>query len=586
MSTDLQRIQSASALRTWEESRAKQFGAWIHAVQRIIEGTREAFRKGLTRSQELDAFTRQRAEADRAYAAALRSPPPSVKKDQPGEVPQKKAAKETPVDKKGSVAEVKKEGAAQAVDSSPNPLIDVLVKLQKSAAEIREKFAASIDERSLLGGFSSTTEEYDRRGTELLLDLEAGLRTVVDAHVKATEAMQAYHRVSIEAGRKPKGSSTTEPTDDWLHEHRYRRTLTALEEKQNAFVARFCGAMLESRKLEEWREEMTKKMLGRYCTKLYQMETEVQSLANDGLKTFVGEQRRPVPPAVLPFFDSLLTNSATLPPDLREELMQDQPSSQTTESKEWPALSRLKTLSCLGKPPSSVLGLLAGPVKAPRRWYGSSVCMLVLTKDGWLHCFDVAQPKEKKNKSSPSEVGCAAATARAGPDKAADEPQWSIFVPGSRIISPVTGRSRCFEIEEHHKGWFGMRTKKKEIIQADTDEDLAQWTTALRKTCAGEGRPPPPEPPQQQTVPEAVPETVLETVPEAVPETVPETVPAAIPETVNPPPPPPAADERSELVIETTFEVERTEGPSEEPSALAAEDEFRQKPLTPQSVFE
>eukprot|EP00439_Symbiodinium_sp_Y106_P084019 s112_g24.t1 len=70
MSCDLGRLKSASALRDWEEDRAKAFASWASASRELLESLRAAVDLGATQHLELQQLLSLRSVADRAYAQA------------------------------------------------------------------------------------------------------------------------------------------------------------------------------------------------------------------------------------------------------------------------------------------------------------------------------------------------------------------------------------------------------------------------------------------------------------------------------------------------------------------------------------
>lgn len=70
-------------------------------------------------------------------------------------------------------------------------------------AELRESFAVSVVDASLLAALSTTRAEFEETAKALLLKLEKGLRSAEEAHVRAVGAMAEYRRASIqESGMK------------------------------------------------------------------------------------------------------------------------------------------------------------------------------------------------------------------------------------------------------------------------------------------------------------------------------------------------------------------------------------------------
>ncbi|CAK9039956.1 unnamed protein product [Durusdinium trenchii] len=71
MSCDLARLKSASALRDWEESRAKNFSAWCKAARRLLDNLQASVQLGASQHAQLQLLLSQRSAADKAYAQAL-----------------------------------------------------------------------------------------------------------------------------------------------------------------------------------------------------------------------------------------------------------------------------------------------------------------------------------------------------------------------------------------------------------------------------------------------------------------------------------------------------------------------------------
>jgi len=174
-------------------------------------------------------------------------------------------------------------------------------------------------------------------------------------------------------------------------------------------------------------------------------------------------------------------------------------------------------LSYHGKPSPSVLVRMGGPLQAPRRWYGSQLCVAVLTKDDWLHCFRVSMTKSDNSKAklpasaptssttydgataeiatSSSANGPTGGTANHGGNNAGirathedvsengfdaldameDEPHWSMHLPGASVTASVNGRPQCFEVEEVRRGFLGIRNAKRELLQAESAEGMRSW---------------------------------------------------------------------------------------------------------------
>merc|ERR1719330_2217655 len=138
--------------------------------------------------------------------------------------------------------------------------------------------------------------------------------------------MIAYHRSSIEGRRRSsKSGGGEEPTDAWLQEHRYRKAVAVLQERQQSYTTAVCSAIEEARRLEEWRSEMSRKILARYCTKLFQVDTAMQSYANDAVRALANYQKEPIGSCgVLSDFTTLLQEAVPLP---AEEQLAAQPAS-------------------------------------------------------------------------------------------------------------------------------------------------------------------------------------------------------------------------------------------------------------------
>lgn len=493
MSNDLRRLESASALRIWEERRVRHFLAWKEAIDGLISGLRATLRRGSRQSRELDAFLRQRSAAEKAFVQALLAP--GTVQDTPhlifggADLHPAPTTEAPPPPKKSTATGSDDPGTGWVTTASltgAGSLLEAVLGFQRQVAKAREAFATSLLEGSVVSGVSATTTEFEKTGAALLEGLGAGIEEVIAAHVKVQEAMTAYHKRSIEPASSKSSSDPQSSSDTWLQEHRYRRAVMALQDKQRTYTSEVCSAILEARRLEEWRSEMSRKMLSRYCTKLFQVETAVQSLANDGVRALAGHQKEPTGSVgVLSDFEHLLKEAVPLP----EEPPQSDAPEGTGDEQEWPALRRLWSLAHRGRPHASVLGHLCGPLEVARRWYGNQVSVVVLTKDFWLHCFQMTLEAKKKEKearrggsrSSPSTAAGVSVAAESGQDNLEAEPQWSIYVPFCSVTSPVSGKPLCFEIEEVRKGFLGMKNSRKEVLQAGSNDELARWTSALQQ---------------------------------------------------------------------------------------------------------
>lgn len=147
-------------------------------------------------------------------------------------------------------------------------------------------------------------------------------------------------------------------------------------------MGQLSGAVQETRRLEEWREEMSRKMLSLYCGKLHSLETAVQSLANEGMRELATAQRHAGRSVALEELDAVLASP-------------DEAAAPEGEAQEAPMLRHLWGLAPAARPPASVLGRLAGSLQSPS-WYGRRQRIAVLTRDDWLHCFGLAQGEPRK----------------------------------------------------------------------------------------------------------------------------------------------------------------------------------------------
>lgn len=169
-----------------------------------------------------------------------------------------------------------------------------------------------------------------------------------------------------------------------------------------------------------------------------------------------------------------------------------------------------------------MLARAGGPLKTPHRWYGSSSCIVVLTKDDWLHCFRCCEANRRagnsKSVSKPTATSTGPSARRTndsgnGPEVALDappnvsgesgdsdysedcrsnsgiaafdlfeaEPQWSMFIPSTTVAAP-SGRGKCFEIEEVKRQRFlGLRSTRREALEASSEEEVQRWLSTLRQ---------------------------------------------------------------------------------------------------------
>eukprot|EP00930_Biecheleria_cincta_P007155 TRINITY_DN108309_c0_g1_i1.p1 TRINITY_DN108309_c0_g1~~TRINITY_DN108309_c0_g1_i1.p1 ORF type:complete len:569 (+),score=106.19 TRINITY_DN108309_c0_g1_i1:18-1724(+) len=523
MSRDLVRLQGASDLRDWEESRSKDFSSWRACARELLAGLRVAAKLGSSQHQQLAQLLRERSAADRAYAQALSS---------------------------GLLKGQETDGSRDSVGASP--LLGAIASIHCSVSKARESFAANVLD-GLLAGLAQTTSEFEETSSRLLQGLEKSLVAADEANGRACDAMSAYHRSSIEdPSRARQGSGSTwfaassrAPSqegrvDAWLEEHRYRWAVSRLQQQQRSFALELSSALRELSSLEVWREEMCRKVVGSFCTKLHQVETNVQSLANDAIKALADARREPLEQPVRREMEKVLSIAvaeAPAQPSSEPKQGTSATSSSADEFEKWPAVQRLHDL-CRPIPlPATMLSCLSGSLQAPRRWSGPQLCAVMLSKDHWLHCFQL----EASRVQSVSQQA-ASSTARGPSGGGVDglglgvleaEPQWSIFVPGCSVTSPVSGKARCFEIEDAKKNFLGLRNSRKEVLQARTDADLLRWVAALiqagaesRATLPGlavyqaealrgaagqsksERPPPPPPPPPPATAAESETEKV------------------------------------------------------------------------------
>eukprot|EP00747_Dinoflagellata_sp_TGD_P210907 gnl/TRDRNA2_/TRDRNA2_84128_c2_seq1.p1 gnl/TRDRNA2_/TRDRNA2_84128_c2~~gnl/TRDRNA2_/TRDRNA2_84128_c2_seq1.p1 ORF type:complete len:851 (+),score=222.63 gnl/TRDRNA2_/TRDRNA2_84128_c2_seq1:73-2625(+) len=518
MSSDIERLESAAALREWEERRAKTFGEWREAVQALTTSLRTTVGQSLVRHQQLELFLRHRSAAEKAYAQAL----------QP------------------MLAAPASEGEAVKRPPPKNLLLEALTELQRSIADARVAFASKVLEVEVLTSLTATASEFEKTSSRMLDGLDSSLVEVVEANSKAADAMMAFRASSIE-GRRPRGGegnltprgSQERPADVWLVEHRYRRAVDVVRERQRAFTNQLCAAIEEAWKLEVWREDMARKTMGRFCEGVFKVETSVQSLANDGVRALANNKKELGGVQVLGDLEVVLR---TVP-----EGQAAAPAAAGDGRQVWPALQRLRALGLQsGLPPPSVLGLVAGPLQVPRQWYGSQLCIAVLTKDHWLHCFNVALPAAPPLTMAAGSAGTTEASvavvgsrmqiigAKASPsaspisspgaspkgagrsgdgvvtiqapvaskgggsaeflEGAEVEPHWSVFVPNCSV-APTSGGSggklKGFEVEEQRKGFLGMLPPWRETLLADSEENAKHWIDALLLAQAQEREPQP-----------------------------------------------------------------------------------------------
>eukprot|EP00913_Durusdinium_trenchii_P018035 g16947.t1 len=90
-------------------------------------------------------------------------------------------------------------------------------------AQLRETFAVSVLEGSLLSALASTRAEFEQTAGALFAKLEKGLQSAQEANQKVQEAMDNYRRSSIQDPSRPTGwlsQEHKEHPDGWLQEHR------------------------------------------------------------------------------------------------------------------------------------------------------------------------------------------------------------------------------------------------------------------------------------------------------------------------------------------------------------------------------
>ena len=66
-------------------------------------------------------------------------------------------------------------------------------------AQLRESFASTVLDASLLSALESTGAEFEETAKTLLSRLEKGLQGAEEAHVRAKKAMAEYRSASIQA---------------------------------------------------------------------------------------------------------------------------------------------------------------------------------------------------------------------------------------------------------------------------------------------------------------------------------------------------------------------------------------------------
>jgi len=512
MSCNLERLQSASSLRDWEEGRAKRFVSWKDNVESLIAGLRTTSGLGVMQQQHIEEFLRRRCAADHAYAQALAAPslPPPSAPPAAGS----KAQAAAPPDKAAVVGAAATPFNAQASLFLCDPLCRAISDIQIQMSAAREAFATDLLEGAVLSGLAQATGDFEKTSDTMLQGLDSGLVQAVEANAEAVDAMTAYHMNSIE------GSREDPPCDAWLFEHRYRRAVEFLRERQRSFTIQLCAAVEEVWRLEEWREEMSRKVLGRFCNKLHQVETSVQSFANDAIRALASHKKEESPSvAILAGLEQLL-RSSPLPPVSRpfspvsQQPAQQKPalSSATAvvvqgrpKPGEWPMLLRLRREGQLGPLPASVLSICRGPLQAPRRWYGTQLSMMVLTKDFWLHCFYINTDKAASASSTSS--GAGGSIDGLALEAVEAEPSWSLYIP-STSVTLTSGKTRSIEVEEIKRGFLGIKSTRRESFQADDDASCQRWLATLQQASrksaqpALQARPPPPPPPPSRPEPE------------------------------------------------------------------------------------
>merc|ERR1719284_1981199 len=225
-------------------------------------------------------------------------------------------------------------------------------------------------------------------------------------------------------------------------------------------------------------------VLSRFCAKLHQLESSVQSLANDGMCA-LSSYRRGSSMEVGSILHSFSERLSAQTPGREAHVARSDHVGRGTTKQKWPALHLLQNLSHSEQPPVSLLGAFVRPVHAPKRWHANQLCVAVLTHDHWLHCFKVAKRSQAQDVQANNQLEGSRAQspdARASleaTDLVDTEPSWSLFIPSS-TLTVAPGRERTFEVEEVRRGFLGMRSARREMLQADSPESFQQWLAALQ----------------------------------------------------------------------------------------------------------
>eukprot|EP00929_Paragymnodinium_shiwhaense_P048401 TRINITY_DN24472_c0_g1_i2.p1 TRINITY_DN24472_c0_g1~~TRINITY_DN24472_c0_g1_i2.p1 ORF type:complete len:712 (-),score=185.03 TRINITY_DN24472_c0_g1_i2:31-2166(-) len=574
MSSDLARLENASALRTWEADRSKAFSSWRESVRTLLSGLKSTIDLGVAHHTQLDRFLRVRSAAERAYSKALldalkpavlmptvtephqgggsgasaakgsarpqqQQPALAMTSGGSSSSSSKNPARAAHADPAADIAGCVTAATAALFAATKSPLLASISDLQQAVSAAREAFAAELLEGSMLAGLTQNMEEYQKSGRGMLEALERGLADVAEASGKAGEAMVDFQRASIQGRHGLTAALSGEPPFDmWLVEHRWRRAVSCLQAKQRDFIVQLCGAVQDLWRLEEWREDMWRKALTRFCTMLHKVETTVQCYANDGIKALAGfKSSDPSERCVLEALEKVL--QAAPAGDSSKPVARGQLPAQLSQ---WPAMRRIRQLGRTGAPPSTQLVRTGGPLQAPGRWYGWNSCVVVLTKDDWLHCFHISEsktglqgsrphpsasstaPPVKANhgppaapphpgtSSGPSGTSGAppaaphSAVAAVGDQEDADSscetdapeppdggmmaieatPQWSMYVPHTKV-ELTSGRGKSFDLEEVRKPWFfGLAgSGRRESLQATNEESARRWVDTIGEFQAG-----------------------------------------------------------------------------------------------------
>lgn len=445
------KLETARALKAWEERRCEAFDAWRAIVEPLMSCVRTVIRSGHARHGQLAGFLKQRGNAERVYSQALA--PRGTGEAGGGS---------------GAKSAVSAGGAPKAPSTGRQTEVSFLtqlLELQQEQAGLVEGLAAGVLEGPVLQGASATSEEFSKVGSALLEGLETGLSEVVEAHKSAAEDMAAHHRMFFEAeNASSSGAKVGKQQDAWQSEHRYRCSVETLQARQEAFTEKLCSAVEEARRLEQWREEMAHKTLQAFCQKLHHVATVIQSLANNCVCALADKQRGPVQQG-LGKLDGLLQKPPPLPagsvppPPPPPASGTAPPAGKPVGNSDWPTLQRLRGLArtAAAGPPVSQLEVLSGTMKIQGKWYGFNECQAVITKDFWLHCY--------KSLSD-------------------EKPLSSIYLPRA-TVRLLPGKLSTLEIEENKKGFFGISTASKEVLRGVTEDDTLGWNFALQSSCKG-----------------------------------------------------------------------------------------------------